>query len=49
MSMWIARYRESDLVKLDIQINGDRVDPLSTIVHKDKVTSFINFNFIIFS
>ncbi|KAF9599853.1 hypothetical protein IFM89_001799 [Coptis chinensis] len=29
-------YRESDLVKLDIQINGDRVDPLATIVHKDK-------------
>ncbi|XP_057785986.1 translation factor GUF1 homolog, chloroplastic [Salvia miltiorrhiza] len=29
-------YRESDLVKLDIQINGEPVDPLSTIVHKDK-------------
>lgn len=29
-------YRESILVKLDIQINGDRVDPLATIVHKDK-------------
>lgn len=33
----IGRYRESDLVKLDIQINGELVEPLSTIVHKDKV------------
>ncbi|XP_064954617.1 translation factor GUF1 homolog, chloroplastic-like isoform X3 [Musa acuminata AAA Group] len=29
-------YRESDLVKLDVQINGEPVEPLSTIVHKDK-------------
>ncbi|PIA27210.1 hypothetical protein AQUCO_08200019v1 [Aquilegia coerulea] len=29
-------YRESELVKLDILINGERVDPLATIVHKDK-------------
>ncbi|XP_047315181.1 translation factor GUF1 homolog, chloroplastic [Impatiens glandulifera] len=29
-------YRESNLIKLDIQINGDPVEPLSTIVHKDK-------------
>ncbi|KAF5207152.1 Elongation factor, partial [Thalictrum thalictroides] len=29
-------YRESELVKLDILINGDRVDPLATIVHRDK-------------
>ncbi|KAK9111580.1 hypothetical protein Scep_019099 [Stephania cephalantha] len=29
-------YRESDLIKLDIQINGDPVEPLATIVHKDK-------------
>ncbi|KAL3637863.1 hypothetical protein CASFOL_018311 [Castilleja foliolosa] len=29
-------YKESDLIKLDIQINGDPVEPLSTIVHKDK-------------
>ncbi|XP_042017027.1 translation factor GUF1 homolog, chloroplastic-like [Salvia splendens] len=29
-------YRESDLIKLDIQINGEPVEPLSTIVHKDK-------------
>ena len=29
-------YRASDLVKLDIMINGDPVDALSTIVHRDK-------------
>ncbi|XVF58631.1 hypothetical protein PTKIN_Ptkin07bG0081600 [Pterospermum kingtungense] len=29
-------YKESELTKLDIQINGDPVEPLSTIVHKDK-------------
>ncbi|EPS57530.1 hypothetical protein M569_17286, partial [Genlisea aurea] len=32
-------YKESDLIKLDIQINGDPVEPLSTIVHKDKAYS----------
>ena len=32
----ILNYRKSNLVKLDIMINGDAVDTLSTIVHKDK-------------
>ncbi|KAI3990975.1 hypothetical protein MKX01_026159 [Papaver californicum] len=32
-------YQESDLVKLDVQINGERVEPLATIVHKDKAYS----------
>ncbi len=29
-------YKKSDLVKLDIMLNGDKVDALSIIVHKDK-------------
>jgi GTP-binding protein LepA len=29
-------YQESDLIKLDIMINGEPVDALSTIVHRDK-------------
>nr|XP_016485346.1 PREDICTED: translation factor GUF1 homolog, chloroplastic-like isoform X2 [Nicotiana tabacum] len=32
-------YTESDLIKLDILINGDCVEPLATIVHKDKAYS----------
>ncbi|WP_445624059.1 translation elongation factor 4 [Lacticaseibacillus paracasei] len=31
----ITGYRQTDLVKMDILLNGDPVDALSTIVHKD--------------
>lgn len=43
---YVDRYKESDLIKLDIQINGDPVEPLSTIVHKDKVINFFDFIFV---
>ncbi len=32
----IAGYQETDLVKLDFLINGERVDALSQLIHKDK-------------
>ncbi len=33
------RFQASDLVKLDMLINGDRVDALSVIVHRDNAQS----------
>jgi GTP-binding protein LepA len=32
----MAGYRESDLVKLDMLINGDPIDAFSVIIHRDK-------------
>jgi GTP-binding protein LepA len=36
MEYHLIGYRENPLSKLDILINGDPVDPLATIVHRDK-------------
>ncbi len=33
-------FRASNLVKLDIKLNGDDVDALSSLVHRDKAASF---------
>ncbi|NNK90672.1 MAG: elongation factor 4, partial [Saprospiraceae bacterium] len=33
-------YRSSDLVKLDIKLNGDNVDAMSSLVHRSKADSF---------
>ncbi|TAL59012.1 MAG: elongation factor 4 [Bacteroidetes bacterium] len=33
-------YRESDLAKLDILVNGDQVDALSALIHKSHVLEF---------
>jgi GTP-binding protein LepA len=36
MEYQLIGYRENNLVKLEVKINGDPVDPLATIVHRDK-------------
>jgi GTP-binding protein LepA len=33
-------YRETDLVKLDILVNGERLDPLSQLVHRSKAREY---------
>ncbi|KAL2347148.1 hypothetical protein Fmac_001148 [Flemingia macrophylla] len=39
MEYTFVGYIESNLIKLDIRINGDCVEPLATIVHNDKAYS----------
>ncbi|KGG12975.1 MULTISPECIES: translation elongation factor 4 [Prochlorococcus] len=39
MEYHLIGYRQNDLVRLDVLINSDRADPLTTIVHKDKAYS----------
>jgi len=39
MEYSLVGYRESDLIKLDIHINGEPVEALAAIVHKDKAFS----------
>ncbi|MGI8935260.1 MAG: translation elongation factor 4 [Phormidesmis sp.] len=36
MEYQLMGYRANPLVKLDVMINGDKVDPLAAIVHRDK-------------
>jgi len=36
----MLEYRESDLVKLDMLINGDPVDAFSVIIHRDKAQEY---------
>jgi GTP-binding protein LepA len=37
---YMIDYRASDLVKLDIKLNGDNVDALTALVHRSKAESF---------
>ena len=33
-------YRESDIVKMDILLNGDKVDALSALIHRSRAQEF---------
>lgn len=33
-------YRQSDLVRMDIKLNGEQVDAFSALIHKDKAAAF---------
>jgi translation elongation factor EF-4 len=35
-SLIVRRFRKSDLVKLELRLNGENVDPLSCIAHRSK-------------
>lgn len=35
-----TEYRSSDLVKMDIKLNGENVDALSSLIHRDKAYDF---------
>ena len=39
MEYQLIGYRKNDLVRLDVLINSEKADPLTTIVHRDQAYS----------